>query len=168
MGRHMPLVLSEAATGRIGSILADLLDKTRADAALVIRQDGRLLASAGKLDGLESENLSAVIAGCVANAREIADLLKDASFALVYNRGEGRYLHSALIDDDTILSLLIGPQSSLEAARQRSQQLGAAIADVLVDARVAFIASDQAGADDDLDNVTRERLNEVFDGGPQN
>jgi len=167
MAADDPLVLSKAHSDEIARILRDLAEKTGASLALLVRQDGKALGSHGAAEGLDLDKAAALIAGIVANAGELAQLLGEAQFMVWYDRPEGRRISSALVDEDTILALFHGAQSEPSAVAEGVTRFGAMIARILAAARRSVEVQRQQDTTDDrtvpdIDDSTRKQLDTIF------
>ena len=106
----------------------------------LIRQDGKLLSTQGNVVGLEIEKLSALIAGVMGNAREMADLLSEENFAVLFSQDSHRRIYSELIDDD-----ILGTFAVVGAPETIAPELGRRYSDVIH--RISFYAPYESDGD---------------------
>ena len=70
-----------------------LVSQSLATCALVIsRNDGSLITVHGVLEGLDTVSLAALAAGSFASAREIACLVGEPEFSVLFHQGEHEHV----------------------------------------------------------------------------
>jgi predicted regulator of Ras-like GTPase activity (Roadblock/LC7/MglB family) len=161
------LVLTKSHADRIDRALLELLKKAEARCALLVQQNGRLLAQRGRTEGLNVEGLAALVAGCFATTREMARLLGEPEFSVLFNQGQSEHIHNLLVDDETILTVLFDQRTTIGMVRLYSKEYGKEITAVLKAAQTGTGAGESAEAMRDadaegLDSDTQSRLDHVF------
>jgi len=83
---------------------------------LVNRDDGSVLASEGFVDALDRTSLGALAAGAFASAREIAHLVGEEEFSVLFHQGKRYHIHvnvagerglvMTIFDDGTTVGLV--------------------------------------------------------------
>ena len=155
---------------RMRSILKGMLQALDLRCVLLIHRDGTILSMDGDLSGFNVTNLAALIAGSFATAREVARLLGEPEFTVLFNQGVDRHIHNSLVDNDTILTVIFSDIGIIEDLRQSCLEGGASIATILAAARETSRAQEDSGAAagqqgesfDDMDEPTQKRLDKVF------
>lgn len=160
MAEGAPLILKRKHTDRLDRALHEMLKKADARFALLVDQDGRRLACRGVVEGLDIDALCALIAGSFATTREMAKLLGESAFTVLFHQGEKDHIHNALVDDDTILSIVFDDRTTIGMVRLYSKEYGRDLADVMSEAR------NERGLEEEDEHVdgmdASERLDLVF------
>ncbi len=112
------LVLSEAHSDRVEKILRELLGKTGARCAILADISGQLLAVEGRVKGLDTTVLAALIAGNVAATAEMARLLGERKhFQILFHQGEEHNLHLGAIGTSFLLAVVFSVQTQIGLVR---------------------------------------------------
>ncbi len=122
------LVLRAETVQKVKAMIEDKLIKDNVQTALVIDGAGNILAHCGKdTDGLDAISLAALTAANFGATSQIAKLIGENDFSLLYHKGEKANIHFARIGTELILISIFGDDVSLGLVRVRVEELAAAI-----------------------------------------
>ncbi|MBI4699995.1 MAG: roadblock/LC7 domain-containing protein [Deltaproteobacteria bacterium] len=111
------LVLQEAELDRIQGALAPLTDKASVELVLLLDTAGQLIASSGKVDGLDTTSFGSLTAGNVAAAARMAELLKKDDLRVQFHDGKDTHVHVVPVGDGMILVVVFDSKSSVGLVR---------------------------------------------------
>jgi predicted regulator of Ras-like GTPase activity (Roadblock/LC7/MglB family) len=84
---------------------------------LVNRDDGSVLASEGFVDTLDRTSLGALAAGSFASAREIANLVGEEEFSVLFHQGKQQHIHVNLAGERGLLMTLFDDATTVGLVR---------------------------------------------------
>ena len=122
------LLIYEHDLDQVKDVLCTLLAECQARCALLIcRRDGALIWQQGDIGSLDTTSLAALAAAGFAATKEIASLIGEPEFSVLFHQGKSEHLHLNLISDDVLMMLLFDDRTTIGLvrvlARDASQQL---------------------------------------------
>jgi predicted regulator of Ras-like GTPase activity (Roadblock/LC7/MglB family) len=110
-------VLFESDIERLNAALDAFLKETEAQCVLVIDKGGHLIAVRGLTESMDTASLSALAAGAFASTREIARLIGEPEFSVLFHQGRREHIHVSLIDGDTLLMAIFNDHTTIGIIR---------------------------------------------------
>jgi len=107
------LVLISEEVEQARAILAQLVDESGADGAVLLLRSGEIAVAHVEPDLGQLETLGALLAGNFASAREIARLIGESGFETAFQQGAGRQIITQAVGDGWLLTVVFRPASSL-------------------------------------------------------
>lgn len=101
------LVFYAADVDRINAVLLAFVKKANAQSALVIDKEGHMVARQGFFKQ-DSSALSALVSGSFASTREVARLLGEPEFRVLFHQGQGQSIHITLLGERTLCVTVFG------------------------------------------------------------
>jgi len=95
------LVFYAADVDRINAVLLAFVKKANAQSALVIDKEGHMVARQGFFKQ-DTAALSALVSGSFASTREVARLLGEPEFRVLFHQGQGQSIHITLLGERTL------------------------------------------------------------------
>jgi len=130
------LVITEEALARLDRALASMLRDSRARCVILINHnDGGVLAAQGFLESLDTTSLAALAAGAFASAREIARLIGEPEFSVLFHQGRREHIHVSLVDNDTLLMAIFDDHTTIGIIRLYARDTEEEIARLFADVR---------------------------------
>ncbi|MGA2748807.1 MAG: roadblock/LC7 domain-containing protein [Verrucomicrobiota bacterium] len=97
--------------------LDELLDRSEADAALVIDKGGPLISQRGAADRFDTTTIAALAAGSFCATQAIASVLGEADFTSIYQQGKRYSLLFCNIDENVLLVVIFKADLSVGVVR---------------------------------------------------
>jgi len=156
--RKSRLVFYENDVARLNSEIDTFLELSKARCALLVDRDGHLVTRRGEPVRTSEDTISALIAGSFAATREMARLLGENEFAILFHQGSRDSIQLQLIGERTLLATLFDGRTNLGMVRFYAQETAGRISEVLDDIhkqnRSADLKPDfQSSAEDALDKL---------------
>ncbi len=101
----------------LDKVLADLVTRSEASAALIIDKAGFLIAQTGDLGDFDSTTLAALAAGTYAATQGMASVISEPNFTCVYQQGENFSLLVRNVDVESLLVVVFHAQVSVGAVK---------------------------------------------------
>lgn len=127
----MDTVIREDMVTKVEKLLQNFIDESGATYALITDMGGNPLFTAGEED-FDVDTLAALSAANYATTKEIASLIKEDNFSLLFHRGNNENVHFAKITPDVLMIVLFKPFLSLGLLRLKITSLQKQIT-VLID-----------------------------------
>jgi len=126
------LVIEEQDLPKLECLVDNMLKQSRARCGLLInRDDGALIAARGFLESLDTTSLAALAAGAFASARELARLIGESEFSVLFHQGEREHIHVSLAGEHALLMTLFDDLTTVGLVRICSREVCAQIEQVL-------------------------------------
>lgn len=100
------LIVPTEEVAQIEECLSQLVDDTGANNALLLDKSGQVIASQGDSSRQDITALGALIAGTFASSREVAKLLREKDFRMLFQQGVRENIFIALIEEQWILCII--------------------------------------------------------------
>ena len=163
IGQARWLVLSEETSNRLDLILNEFLTISGAKCALLVDKDGYLVTQQGEAFSFHNDTISALVAGGYAATKEIARLLGEDEFSVLYHQGKRENIQLTLVADRVLLTVIFDDQTTLGMVRLYSQETAKKISKVLEDMDESPCElSPGTFESDDFTSSAKERLNDLF------
>ena len=125
----MNLILTKKDIGKLEEIISDQLLDSGAEHVVLADLSGNLIMECGSLEMEDVFSLAAVSAANFAATAEIARLIGEQDFALLYHKGGKRNVHFSRLANDYLIITLFNDNVSLGLIRLK---LGSAINEMRV------------------------------------
>jgi predicted regulator of Ras-like GTPase activity (Roadblock/LC7/MglB family) len=121
----------------LDGILADFLKKADADLTVVIDRGGNVISQYGDFSILDVTIIAALAAGSFAATKELARRIGEVEFNALYHQGNGNHIFMNSVDENTIMTTVFGPRTTVGLVRFYSAATAAAVAELLKSLDVA-------------------------------
>lgn len=155
------LAFYEEDVDRLNSELDAFLELSGARCALLIDRNGHLVTRRGEPVHGSLESISALIAGSFAATKEMARLLGEDEFTIMFHQGVRDSIQLQLVGDRTLLAVLFDERTNLGLVRFYAQETARRIADCLEQVAAQSDAS-RGGLADDFQAKATQALDDLF------
>lgn len=156
-----PLILTEKDILEIDLNLVRLIKDSEARCALLVDQDGLMLARKGFTKEIDCEKLAVLTAASFASTRAMAKLVGEAEFSVLFHQGEKEHIHNTLVDDSTILVVLFDDRTTIGMVRVYAKDVAERIRAILESARATNRSEEDLSG---LAGGAGDRLDDMFGG----
>jgi predicted regulator of Ras-like GTPase activity (Roadblock/LC7/MglB family) len=156
--RNQRLIFYEADIQRLGAEIDAFLELSKGRCVLLVDRDGHLVTRRGEPMKTSEESISALIAGSFAATAEMARLLGETEFSVLYHQGQRDSIQLQLIGERTLMATLFDGRTNLGMVRFYAQETAGRLRDILEEIskeeRTADLGKDfGASAADALDRL---------------
>lgn len=124
-------VLYEDQIQQIDQALMRVIKEAEAKCALLVDKDGHLITRQGFTHTLDTTALAALLAGSFASTKEIARLVGEPEFSVLFHQGKKDHIHISLIDDRTILVVIFDDRTTIGMIRLYAKEIGESLKKIL-------------------------------------
>ena len=113
----MDIIITKKDLEKIDLCLNKMLSSSRAHSVLLIDRSGQLIAHHGNAPGIDILSLSALTAANFGATAEIARILGEEEFTLLFHKGKTENVYFSAIGEDVIMVTLFDDNTSLGLIR---------------------------------------------------
>ena len=111
------LVIYEEEMVSIEALLSKMLKGCEAKCALLVDKDGYLITRQGFTHSLDTTALAALLAGSFASTKEIARLVGESEFSVLFHQGKKDHIHMSLVGERSILVVIFDDRTTIGMVR---------------------------------------------------
>ncbi|MFB3882092.1 MAG: roadblock/LC7 domain-containing protein [Armatimonadota bacterium] len=112
------LGVTQAQLDEAESAMCEMLDSSRASSVILINSiDGSLVAAKGATEMLDTVSLAALAAGAFASTREIARLVGEPEFTVLFHQGKRQHVHVNVAGESCLLMTLFSDETTVGMVR---------------------------------------------------
>lgn len=123
------LIVPPDETAHIEDTLSRLVEDTGGNYALLLDKSGQVISSQGDGNRQDITALGALIAGTFASSREVAKLLREKDFRMLFQQGIRENIFIALIEEQWILTIIFNKGTHIGLVKvltkKATEELGA-------------------------------------------
>jgi predicted regulator of Ras-like GTPase activity (Roadblock/LC7/MglB family) len=113
----MDIILSEEDMSQIDACLHRILNKSAAVSAFLIDRSGQLIATCGSPSTMDVSAFSALTAANFGATSEIAKLLGEREFNLLFHKGQSENVYFSVVGENMILVILFDDRTTVGLVR---------------------------------------------------
>lgn len=154
------LVIFEEDVVKIEALLSKTLKGAEAKCALLVDKDGHMIAKQGFTHSLDTTALSALLAGSFASTKEIARLVGESEFSVLFHQGKKDHIHMSLIGERAIMAIIFDDRTTIGMVRLYSKEVAQELTKIVASAGAD---KDKAGGlDASFADDAGDRLDDIF------
>ncbi len=155
-------VLYEDQIKELDKALIQIIKESEAKCALLVDKDGHLITRQGFTHTLDTTALAALLAGSFASTKEIARLVGEPEFSVLFHQGKKDHIHISLIGERTILVVIFDDRTTIGMIRLYAKEVGETLSAIMEKSPTGQESEVQLGqefsdsADAKLDDIFHE------------
>ena len=156
--RKHNLVFYEQDIVRLDAEIDAFLELSKARCVLLVDRDGHLVSRRGEPMKTPEDSISALIAGSFAATKEMARLLGESEFSILFHQGRRDSIQLQMIGDRTLMAAMFDGRTNLGMVRFYAQEtasrLDKILQEIIEQERDASLSEDfGSSAEDALDKL---------------
>jgi predicted regulator of Ras-like GTPase activity (Roadblock/LC7/MglB family) len=157
------LIIYEEEINRIDALLSKMLKGAEAKCALLVDKDGHLITRQGFTHSLDTTALAALLAGSFASTKEIAKLVGEPEFSILFHQGKKDHIHMSLIGERSILVVIFDDRTTIGMVRLYAKESATELSRIFDQiTRKAGARTGNASISGDFADATQDRLDDIF------
>src|SRR4030067_577168 len=144
----------------INRILMKLLKGAEAKCVLLVDKDGYLVTRQGFTHSLDTTALAALLAGSFASTKEIARLVGEPEFSVLFHQGKKDHIHISLVGERTILVIIFDDRTTVGMIRPSSTAIGESLKGILESGHTQKSESLELGKE--FSDTAEAKLDDLF------
>jgi predicted regulator of Ras-like GTPase activity (Roadblock/LC7/MglB family) len=121
--RQARLIFYEEDIEEVNKILENFLDRAQAKCALLIDKEGHLVTKKGFTKSFDTDSIAALVAGSFASTREVARLLGETEFSVIFHQGKTENIHIGLVAERALVVVIFDDRTTLGMVRLYAEEL---------------------------------------------
>ena len=154
------LIIYEEEIATIDKLLKTMLKGAEAKCALLVDKDGHLITRQGFTHSLDTTALAALLAGSFASTKEIAKLVGEPEFSVLFHQGKKDHIHMSIVGERSILVVIFDDRTTIGMVRLYAKETAKELAGVFQG--ILDRKQTTEGISDDFSDKAQERLDDIF------
>jgi len=150
-------VIYKGQFARIKEVLKKLLRESEAKCSVLVDKDGHLIAKQGFTHSLDTTSLAALLAGSFASTKEMAKLLGESEFSVLFHEGKRDNILVSLVGERSILGVVFDDRTTIGMVRLYVKEAEGELEEVLQSK-----AEKEEGIETGFADQANERLDQIF------
>jgi predicted regulator of Ras-like GTPase activity (Roadblock/LC7/MglB family) len=155
------LILYQDQLEQIDGALVKLIKSAEAKCTLLVDKDGHLITRQGFTHTLDTTALAALLAGSFASTKEIARLVGEPEFSVLFHQGKKDHIHISLVGERSILVVIFDDRTTIGMVRLYAKEIGEELASILSKSTQGPPGKKQM-VDQQVTTSAKGRLDELF------
>src|SRR3990170_3211053 len=118
------LIIHEEEIEKIDRALIKLIKGAEAKCVLLVDKDGHLITRQGFTHSLDTTALAALLAGSFASTKEIARLVGEPEFSVLFHQGKRDHIHINLVGERSIMVIIFDDRTTIGMVRLYAKEIG--------------------------------------------
>jgi predicted regulator of Ras-like GTPase activity (Roadblock/LC7/MglB family) len=163
------LILYEEEIQVIDGLISKMLKGAEAKCALLVDKDGHLITRQGFTHSLDITALAALLAGAFASTKEIARLVGEPEFSVLFHQGKKDHIHMNIVGDRSILVVIFDDRTTIGMVRLYAKDAASELTrifDKIRDNTQAATsgagAKSKSGISNEFASGTQSKLDDIF------
>ena len=145
---------------RIDKLLEEFLKLSSAKSIYLVDKEGHLVTQKGHSQSINPDTISALVAGSFAATKEMAKVLGEAEFAVMFHQGKKDHIHISLVAERAITAIVFDDQTTVGMVNLYSKELTAKLDKIFDVASKRVVQKEQM--EDDYSDSVKDRLDDMF------
>lgn len=156
------LIIYEEELSQIDSLISKMLRGAEAKCALLVDKDGHLITRQGFTHSLDTTALAALLAGSFASTKEIARLVGEPEFSVLFHQGKKDHIHMSLVGERSILVVIFDDRTTIGMVRLYAKETSVQLAQVFQKIKENSAFTENAGISSDFASQAGDKLDDIF------
>lgn len=148
-------------TEKIDTVMTRLLKGSEAKCALLVDKDGHLIARHGFTQTLDTTALSALMAGSFASTAEIAKLVGEPEFSVLFHQGRKDHIHMGIVGDRSILAVIFDDRTTIGMVRLYAKEAAEELHKIF-ETVLRKVNSNDQGLSEEFTTSAENKLEDIF------
>lgn len=154
------LIIYEEEINKIDALISKMIKGAEAKCALLVDKDGHLITRQGFTHSLDTTALAALLAGSFASTKEIARLVGEPEFSVLFHQGKKDHIHMSLIGERSILVVIFDDRTTIGMVRLYARESAAELAKIFEEIQNA--GNEPEGISNEFADGAEEKLDDIF------
>lgn len=158
--RSSRLVFYKEDIEKIEKTLMQFIKNANAKCALLVDKDGHLVTKQGEASSYDMDTISALVAGSFAATKQMAKLMGEEEFSIMFHQGKKDNIQLSLVGDRTILAVIFDDKTTLGMVRLYASQVTSKLADLFNGIAVRKVSQEKISQD--FGDQAKGKLDDIF------
>ena len=160
--RENRLVFYREDIRNINRILREFLKLSNAKCALLVDKEGHMITKQGVTRSFDMDTISALVAGSFAATKEMARVLGEDEFSILFHQGKTDNIQLSLVGDRTLLTVIFDDSTTIGMVRLYANETSKRLLEVFEKAMSKSEIPAGEEIDEGFSDSARSRLDDVL------
>jgi predicted regulator of Ras-like GTPase activity (Roadblock/LC7/MglB family) len=156
------LIIYEEEIKQIEALISKMLKGAEAKCALLVDKDGHLITRQGFTHSLDTTALAALLAGSFASTKEIARLVGEPEFSVLFHQGKKDHIHMSLVGERSILVVIFDDRTTIGMVRLYAKETAAELAKIFDRIKQESKVASGSAVSNEFTSMAEDRLDDIF------
>ena len=156
------LIIYEEEIKKIETLLTKMLKGAEAKCALLVDKDGHLITRQGFTHSLDTTALAALLAGSFASTKEIARLVGEPEFSVLFHQGKKDHIHMSLVGERSILVVIFDDRTTIGMVRLYAKETAVELATIFEQVIAKSDPNAANGISSEFVDMAQDKLDDIF------
>lgn len=152
-------VVYEEQIDQINAAMLRMIKKAEAKCALLVDKDGHLITRQGFTQSLDTTALAALLAGSFASTKEIARLVGEPEFSVLFHQGQKDHIHISLVAERCILAVIFDDRTTIGMVRLYAKESGDRLKEIITE---SAMRDQTPSLDPEFSRSAESRIDNMF------
>ena len=158
--RSTRLVFYKEDIEKIAKVLNTFLKNANARCVLLVDKDGHLVTKEGESSTYDMDTISALVAGSFAATKQMAKLLGEEEFSIMFHQGKKDNIQLSLVGERTILAVIFDDKTTLGMVRLYASQVSSKLGELFND--ISERKSEGEKISQEFGQAAKGKLDDIF------
>lgn len=154
------LIIYEEEITKIDAHISKMIKGAEAKCALLVDKDGHLITRQGFTHSLDTTALAALLAGSFASTKEIARLVGEPEFSVLFHQGKKDNIHMSLVGERSILVVIFDDRTTIGMVRLYAKETAIELSKIFDEMKKTV--KDDSGISNDFAEQAQEKMDDIF------
>ena len=156
------LIIYEEEINQIEALISKMLKGAEAKCALLVDKDGHLITRQGFTHSLDTTALAALLAGSFASTKEIARLVGEPEFSVLFHQGKKDHIHMSIVGDRSILVVIFDDRTTIGMVRLYAKETANGLSKIFDNILKKSASGRKTAVEGDFAERAQEKLDDIF------
>lgn len=156
------LIIYEEEINQIETVMSKMLKGAEAKCALLVDKDGHLITRQGFTHSLDTTALAALLAGSFASTREIARLVGESEFSVLFHQGKKDHIHMSLVGERSILVVIFDDRTTIGMVRLYAKETAVELGTIFEQVMAKSDPNASHGISTEFADMAQDKLDDIF------
>lgn len=162
MDQRGVVIYTKEEIDQLNESISRMLKESDAKCALLVDRDGHMITRQGSTQSMDTSALAALVAGSFASTKEIARLVGEPEFSVLFHQGKKDSIHISLVDEQSILVVIFDDRTTIGMVRLFVKETAEKLAKLFEEARKKAGEEPEVQLDEDFSSSAAEKLDNLF------
>ena len=160
--RDKRLVFYSEDVDKIDKYLEEFLKLSSSRCALLIDKEGHMVTRVGETADLDLDTISALVAGSFAATKEMARVLGEQEFSVMFHQGAEDNIQLNLVGDRTILTVIFDGNTTIGMVRLYANEASSKLGEIFTEIESSPRDEEEVNLSESYEADGKARLDSLF------
>ncbi len=156
------LIIYEEEIAQIEAFISKMIKGCEAKCALLVDKDGHLITRQGFTHSLDTTALAALLAGSFASTHEIARLVGEEEFSVLFHQGKKDHIHMSIVGGRSILVVIFDDRTTIGMVRLYAKETSQELNKVFQQVEKKAMSNDKPAISNEFADMASDKMDDIF------